>query len=892
MSTAAPVKDGLSGLGLSEPMQEHIRRRFGLPLRDEAALARVSRRFKMPAWAQGFISIHDAMFLYDLVRGIKPERVIEVGVAAGGSTALLLMALAGAGVPLTAGDGRAALQSFELHPYCFFDRARPVGSAVGEMVPELAHGVELHIRGTAATAGKMFASRPVSLAFIDADHRHPAPTADLLHLLPALAPGAWVVLHDIMLPELLAMQGKPGTERGAAVLFERWPFEKIRGGGPTDRGMRVGARNIGAIRLPTDRRVSAEDLRGAIREAWEVEPDAGSRSVLNAGRGAPRTPETVVAMVASHTVSGVSSAMARIAGLTPPHDSWRLLAVGPGADVKAAVGSETAGFGAVSWHATAGVVEQVRMVRDRLRELGARVVSPNFLVHGFVAAALDRHRGRRVAAIWHGSEIGAEDLYERTAPLVDAWRAVSPAIARRIARYTGVPGGVTPMGVEMPGRITPLPITRGRGEPLRLLFAGWLDERTKRVMDLAALADGLAARGVDFRLTVAGRGPASTRLAAAMAEHIVAGRVAMAGPVALEAMDELHRGQDMLVLVSAMEGSPVVVMEAMGHGRPVAVTRGCGGALAAVRDGESGVVVGVGEMGPLADKLAALWAQPARLAAMGTTARAAAERCFDVRRLAVQYDAMVGEALAAPDGPRADEPERIAEVWGRILAALELIGPCSAPELAGLAVEWLADLGVTSAVLHLTPDAAALMGAMGEAACIAGAAGNQSGSWMGWPVTAMEKVKPGTLVLSASTSGDTWPRGVHVLPLVLPGMPTLAARLVLEASEKLRARGCGRLAIYGAGKHTRKVARWLGQVRGLSAIVDDRAGEQSGPGTRLWGLPIVPPDQLAGLGIEGIIVSSDEHERTMLERARGWWTGPIDGLYGELEKAAGAYEVP
>lgn len=267
-----------------EPAQGHVRRRLGLAESDPAALRRVAELYEAPAWSKGCVSRFDAMFLYDMVRGVRPRRVVEVGVASGGSTATILAALADAGVPLVDERGEAAVQGFDVLAHCYFDPSRPVGSAVREMAPGLEHGVRVHTGRTAVDAGRMLAGQGVGLAFIDADHRHPCASADLLALVPALAPGAWVVLHDIMLDEATRRWAKKsgkmaadGGQHGAQWLFEGWPFEKIRGGGDAER---VGAGNIGAVRLPEDRAVTAADLRHVIDRAWETQPEKRAAGLL------------------------------------------------------------------------------------------------------------------------------------------------------------------------------------------------------------------------------------------------------------------------------------------------------------------------------------------------------------------------------------------------------------------------------------------------------------------------------------------------------------------------------------------------------------------------------------------------------------------------------------
>jgi predicted O-methyltransferase YrrM len=278
--TADEIERRVAHLAQFEGAQGHVRRRFDLPERDEGALRRVAEVYNPPAWAAGCISMHDAMFLYDLVRGIRPRRMIEVGVASGASSALLLRAMADAGLAGSGGEG-GVVQSFELHPFCYFDRSKRVGCLVEEQAGDVAGLWELHVPGTAREAGRLFRKEKVALAFIDADHRHPAPTADLLWLLPALADGAWVALHDIDLPNVaLSHEKRTGEkvnwhDRGAKALFDGWPFEKIRGG---TVGEHSGGTNIGAIRVPAG--VTARDLRHVAIGPWEVEPDREMKKVL------------------------------------------------------------------------------------------------------------------------------------------------------------------------------------------------------------------------------------------------------------------------------------------------------------------------------------------------------------------------------------------------------------------------------------------------------------------------------------------------------------------------------------------------------------------------------------------------------------------------------------
>jgi glycosyltransferase involved in cell wall biosynthesis len=586
-----------------------------------------------------------------------------------------------------------------------------------------------------------------------------------------------------------------------------------------------------------------------------------------------------VGLIAAHGVSGVSSATARLGELAGPHHPWRIMAIGPGAERPGLPGSHLPGFLGVPWDERTPPVEQARLVRAALRECGADVVNPNFLFAGFAGAALDHHRGRRIGAIWHGSEASADEVYSRAAPLADAWRAVSPAIAARVGSLLGAkPSGVLGAGIHVPDVVAPPPFCLGRGRSLRLLYAAWLDNRSKRVMDLVALADGLAARGVEFRLTIAGRGPAESALRRELAPH--GDRVTLAGPVPLDQMARAHREHDALVLVSANEGSPVVVMEAMAQGRPVAITRGCGGALLAVRDGIEGFVVDVGDMDAMAAKLASLAGDSTRLARMSVSAHQSAKSCFDLEAVAGRYDELLEEAAGAPSHPEGT----LAAQWLRIRAALEMIGPSRPAELAGLCAEWLADMGHDNVWLHWTLDAPELLEAINRYApgLVRGLADLEPApSRLGWPVLPLASVPRGAAVLTSEPVLAGAATQAELLATIDPHAPTLVSRLFLRSAERLREQGCSSLALYGAGKHTRRLGRWIAQIPEIVAVLDDRAGEPGGPPAFLWGLPVVKPDSLGTFGIDGVIVSSDEFEHVMLPRARAWRGPKVVGVYDE-----------
>jgi len=251
----------------------------------EARLSQTLDNSRLPEWAQGGVSRTDASFLFDLVRAVDPRLILELGVAAGGSSLVMLRTLEAIGRPITDGEGEPVIRAFDLHPFCYCARTKPIGSGMLEAAPALARGVRFTPRTTSLDLPAVFESASVDLAFIDADHRHPWPTVDLLAMLPTLRPGAWVALHDIELPEIARRhEARTGEavnwhEHGARLLFNAWPFEKIRSSDDPS--------NIGALRVddPTTvvRRWGA-GLRDLLNAPWETEPGERARAMLDALR--------------------------------------------------------------------------------------------------------------------------------------------------------------------------------------------------------------------------------------------------------------------------------------------------------------------------------------------------------------------------------------------------------------------------------------------------------------------------------------------------------------------------------------------------------------------------------------------------------------------------------
>ncbi len=245
-----------------------VRAAFGLDAEPDFA-DRVLALHRPAPWASGSIGVFDAMVLRDVVHGLRPSRVLEIGTAAGTSALLLAKAMEEAGC---AADEQPSVHTYDLHPWCYFDRSRAVGSAIDEAGTNIRSRIVRRVGVTAIDAGREFAGADIRMAFVDADHRHPMPAADVLALLPAMAPGGWIVLHDTNLPaEAEHYEQVKGVrvdwkQHGAKWLFDTWPFEKL---------VPPMHKNIGMVQIPLDRVVTAADLAPCLCSPampWEMSP--------------------------------------------------------------------------------------------------------------------------------------------------------------------------------------------------------------------------------------------------------------------------------------------------------------------------------------------------------------------------------------------------------------------------------------------------------------------------------------------------------------------------------------------------------------------------------------------------------------------------------------------
>ncbi len=103
--------------------------------------------------------------------------------------------------------------------------------------------------------------------------------------------------------------------------------------------------------------------------------------------------------------------------------------------------------------------------------------------------------------------------------------------------------------------------------------------------------------------------------------------------------------------------------------------------------------------------------------------------------------------------------------------------------------------------------------------------------------------------------------------------------LVDQAAKRCASAGWTTIALYGAGRHTRRYIRQPWRWRGVrvAVVLDDRPTVDS-----IDGVPVVTPAEIPP-GIEAVVISSDAHEPLLYQRALDALEGraPVLRIYGD-----------
>lgn len=182
------------------------------------------------------------------------------------------------------------------------------------------------------------------------------------------------------------------------------------------------------------------------------------------------------------------------------------------------------------------------------------------------------------------------------------------------------------------------------GAPL-VLFAGRLAEQ-KRVGDLLKALDLLQHVQPDARTLIAGEGPLRRQLEQTATAYRLSERVRFLGH--RDDIPRLLAAANLLVLPSSYEGLPNVVLEAMRYRKPVVATS-APGTTEVVVDGETGLLVPIGDQVRLTRAIRDIIRDPELARRLGEAGRARAEARFKAAAM-IEGFAGLYEQLARSKG--------------------------------------------------------------------------------------------------------------------------------------------------------------------------------------------------------------------------------------------------
>ncbi|MBQ3654517.1 MAG: class I SAM-dependent methyltransferase [Synergistaceae bacterium] len=136
------------------------------------------------------MSKNERYFLNGIIRAMKPKKILEVGVANGGGTSIILNAISDI-------EG-ANLYSVDYTEKSYRYPDKPSGFLVEEKFPQFLDKWRI-FRGGDVSRFIEEVGGGIELFMLDTVHTHPWETLNFLCVLPFMKIGSWVVLHDITL---------------------------------------------------------------------------------------------------------------------------------------------------------------------------------------------------------------------------------------------------------------------------------------------------------------------------------------------------------------------------------------------------------------------------------------------------------------------------------------------------------------------------------------------------------------------------------------------------------------------------------------------------------------------------------------------------------------------
>lgn len=206
------------------------------------------------------MSHFDSAFLCGVIRKFAPEKIVEVGIACGGTTAIILQCIHMLGLD------NCNVYSIDYSEKFYRDNTISsgyLGKLALELLPELKNRHKFLLGNTACTWNDRL--KDCDCLIIDTIHLLPGEVLEFITLLPILKNGAVIVLHDIHLNQT---KNKNAIATGA--IFSAAVGEKYMN---WDDSSFECYPNIGAVVVNEDTRKNIYNIFLALLLTWSYLPD-------------------------------------------------------------------------------------------------------------------------------------------------------------------------------------------------------------------------------------------------------------------------------------------------------------------------------------------------------------------------------------------------------------------------------------------------------------------------------------------------------------------------------------------------------------------------------------------------------------------------------------------
>ncbi len=213
--------------------------------------------------------------------------------------------------------------------------------------------------------------------------------------------------------------------------------------------------------------------------------------------------------------------------------------------------------------------------------------------------------GMRVIGIAHSDEDIFYAWLQYYEPIIHTYVAVSEKIATVLkARLPERSDDIVVRScpVDVPPDFNRIPAD-GNKVPIKLMYAGRVQNQQKRISDLLILVKLLTQKKIDFKLTIVGDGGERQWLEKQFARLMgsdACQKVVFVGTVNPDQMPHYWRSADIGLLVSDFEGTSISMLESMAQGC-VPIVTDVSGVKAVIQDGENGFKVPIGDMTTMAN---------------------------------------------------------------------------------------------------------------------------------------------------------------------------------------------------------------------------------------------------------------------------------------------------